>query len=360
MNNVIVKSNYTLRFSFKDRNLFVIDYHDEVNKVYFKKIVKYSIHTKYNFLLAMEYKNYKKIGDTTNKDYSFESFDDIVYVKNISIREEFSMCIKHKENESETKYLINLDIQDLCDIVTLRDLGGYRGIISQMVFMVATYDEEKISFDNFLHRNNTNMSDQVHYVAKIMKQLNEIYLERNFIHGDFKIDNILIKNEEISFIDLEFSHFFTVNNHITVMDENIPRVNLYLGSEKNVILTKNFLHIFDIYLFTISLYSFHLKKKESTDEYLLRLKEYLDMEKPDYGSIYYTYLLYKKINTVIQKNTFKLQYSNFTRFCSKRNIEYICKTSITYDHNFEENSDNILNGIVDEMSSNLFGNAVFQ
>lgn len=359
MNNTVEKPNYTLRFSFKNRNLFVIDYHDETNKVFFKKIVKYSIQTKYNFLLGMEYKNYKKIGDTTNKDYSFESFDDIIYVKNIYIRDEFSICIKHKENESYTKYCINIDIQDLCNVDILRDLGGYRGIISQMVFMVATYDDEKLSFDNFLHRNNTDMNNQVYYVAKIMKQLNEIYQEKNFIHGDFKIDNILIKNEEISFIDLEFSYFFTVNNHLTVFDENIPRVNLYLGSEKNVMLTKDFLHIFDIYLFTISLYSFHLKK-ESNNEYLLKLKEYLDMEKPEYGSIYYTYLLYKKINTVIQKNKVKLQYSNFTRYCSQRNIEFICKTSIKYEHNFEENIEQTLNGIIDDVSSNLFGNTVFQ
>ena len=96
-------------------------------------------------------------------------------------------------------------------------------------------------------------------IYSVLHDIDIAYNDIGFIHGDMKIDNILIKYptelkklpNSIIF-DLDFSYIFEKSIE-TVESYNLP-VNRYLKIEGiSSKITREFLHFFDIYIFYISL-----------------------------------------------------------------------------------------------------------
>lgn len=104
--------------------------------------------------------------------------------------------------------------------------------------LVTLYDYFKI-YNNDVTKN----------VLKVLDIVHNVFHSNNFIHGDFKLDNIMIHITNYSFkiIDLDFSLICSNIKKITDDDD----ICLYLG--KNITVNKRYLQLFDIYIFCASL-----------------------------------------------------------------------------------------------------------
>lgn len=97
------------------------------------------------------------------------------------------------------------------------------------------------------------------WIYSVLHDIDIAYNEIGFIHGDMKIDNILIKCPTVKkelpssiIFDLDFSYIFEKSIK-TVESYNLP-INRYLKIEGITSkFTRDFLHFFDIYIFYISL-----------------------------------------------------------------------------------------------------------
>ena len=140
----------------------------------------------------------------------------------------------------------------------------------RFVYLSGNYYENIIDFWELITKYKATSSNINFCVFDILRNIETAYNDIGFIHGDMKIDNVLIDtssnykkiNKTIIF-DLDFSYSFGKPN-ITSAFVNINydlMINSYLqapevsstGNQNRF--TRDFLHFFDLYFFSISLQS---------------------------------------------------------------------------------------------------------
>jgi hypothetical protein len=130
----------------------------------------------------------------------------------------------------------------------------------EFVYISGNYYPEMIDFNLFI--NNGVALNQISFcVQNILTNIETAFQEIGFVHGDMKLDNILIEttygytSAVRSFIfDLDFSIAFRTTQFKSINNA----VNRYLHINQNTVrnrLSKDFLHFFDIYLFNVTLQS---------------------------------------------------------------------------------------------------------
>jgi serine/threonine protein kinase len=163
---------------------------------------------------------------------AFDSYNTYIEYNNINIDSEIVI------NKSDKIY--NLKLRNLIDI------NNYDLLDNKFSVLIGDYDTNMITF--FEIKNNHISMDllcQIYIkIFSIIKFCNDTY---NFVHCDFKSNNILVdKNDpsnKVKIIDLEFS--FIINENTRIKDLKNKNVNLYLQLKKNVILTPKFLKFLD-------------------------------------------------------------------------------------------------------------------
>ena len=205
-----------------------------------------------------------------------------------------------------------------------------------MIFIVCDYDYRKMTFDKFLYRKNDDYEFELLTIKKIINNLETLYQEQHFIHGDLKCDNILllkdINNISPYFFDLEFSILFKKNTIKIISDCN-PRVNLYLNLNPNFVLVKDFLHIFDYYLLTMSIISYH-NSMHKINDFLSFIYKYILKEK-DAKILLFLYL-YDKINYFFKQNNINITIQTMLDYCDYDTIYKILSYSYNIDFSYIE------------------------
>jgi len=178
---------------------------------------------------------------------AFDSYNTYIEYNNINIDSEIVI------NKSDKIY--NLKLRNLIDI------NNYDLLDNKFSVLIGDYDTNMITF--FEIKNNHISMDllcQIYIkIFSIIKFCNDTY---NFVHCDFKSNNILVdKNDpsnKVKIIDLEFS--FIINENTRIKDLKNKNVNLYLQLKKNVILTPKFLKFLDIYALCVDFIYYNTDK----------------------------------------------------------------------------------------------------
>jgi hypothetical protein len=129
------------------------------------------------------------------------------------------------------------------------------------------------------------------------------------------------------FYDLEFSILFKQNT-IKILSDSNPRVNLYLNLKKNFVLIKDFLHIFDYFLLTMSVISYH-NNMNKINNFLTFVNKFTFKEK-DAKILLFLYL-YDKINYYFTKNNINITVKTMLDYCDYDTIYKI----LTYSYNID-------------------------
>jgi hypothetical protein len=360
--NITDNSNYKIIYPFKNKKIFIIEYEDVINNIFFTKIVKYSLTKEYNELLEEEYNKYQIISkNNLSLKYNFENFNQILTLNNVVFDSNIDLNIINNENS----YSIMLDTSFLNINKTDFDyyhednvsededennkINKYKKIkyklksikftIKKMCFIVCDYDYRKLTFDKVLYNKSYDYDFEYYTIKTILTNLEILYEEQHFTHGDLKCDNILLLNNDNNitpyFYDLEFSILFK-QNIIKIISHCNPRVNLYLNLKKNFILIKDFLHIFDYYLLTMSVIAYHNNMNKIND-FLLFIDKYILKEK-DAKILLFLYL-YDKINYYFIKNNINITVKTMLEYCEYDTIFKILNDS--YNDNFSYIEKNI-------------------
>ena len=111
--------------------------------------------------------------------------------------------------------------------------------------MYCELNENLATFYNYCYKQKM---QYIPTLINILHIVHTIFRPNNFIHGDFKGNNIMIDKSDnsIKIIDLDFSLICSDNNAIN--DYNL--INLYLGP---CIVTKEYLFLFDMWIFATSI-----------------------------------------------------------------------------------------------------------
>ena len=194
--------------------------------------------------------------------------------------------------------------------------------IDKFIILIEEYDRHKIILHDYLYP----LSSYDYRSNIINKCLNKLYIvhnELNMIHGDFKLNNILISkiDAQISFIDLEFSVFFNNTNEKSVKE--IKLINYYLSLYDDYKLTFSFLKLFDIFIFTISLFVsssmeynhyFKYKMEEDIERNIMKNTPYSDYY------IYFFITFIKIYDYFIKKNIYSYNHIIYYDMCRFKNI----------------------------------------
>lgn len=169
----------------------------------------------------------------SKKDKVFQVFDKLYSLTNINNRIEFRFG-----NQSL-----------LCNKNTIFPNFNNRFPDKKIIMMRSVYDSNLVSIYNVYLNYSTSIVSVIHSILDIV---NTVFRPNNFIHGDFKCNNILynISTNEIKIIDLEFS--IIVDDNIVLKEDTT--INLYLDSTDTKV-TKRFLFLFDIYILVKSILS---------------------------------------------------------------------------------------------------------
>ena len=354
MDNPKDNITYKILTPFKNKKIFIIEYEDTINDIYFTKIVKYSLTKEYNELLSEEYNKYQIVSkNNLSLRYNFENFNQIINLNNVV----FDSNIELNIINNDISYIITLDTTFLN--INKNDFDYYnednasededqenkknkykkikykfksiKFTIKKMCFIVCDYDYRKMTFDKILYNKSYDYDFELFTIKKILNNLEILYEEQHFIHGDLKCDNILLLNNGNIipyFYDLEFSILFKQNT-IKIMSHCSPRVNLYLNLNPNFILIKDFLHIFDYYLLTMSVISYHNNMNKIND-FLLFVDKYI-LKENDAKILIFLYL-YDKINYYFDKNNINITVKTMLDYCDYDTIYKILNDS--YNVNF--------------------------
>jgi hypothetical protein len=247
-----------------NNNIFILNYNDINNNISFKKIIKIPITIK-SYNEDKEYINYKIIEDLYFENY-FEKIYIIKTVENIKVNDDIEIIFNYNNN----LITINFTIENLIrlkifnsfffyenfylnkDLVNNKEHENFNNI-KKISFLIISYDLNKITLSHYLRlEDNNNLAINIIYICLL--NLTILQNEINFIHGDFKLNNILYSNinNNINFIDLEFS-LFLKNNEFTRINYD-SMFNLYLSLDNNIYISSDFLKLFDIYIFTLSFF----------------------------------------------------------------------------------------------------------
>jgi len=312
----------------------------------FTKIIKYSLTKEGNQMLSDEYSKYQiiKRNNASNK-YYFEDFNQIITLENVL----FPSIITLNIIDGNKTYNINIDSSilyfceddayyytesnkseniDENDDIIKKNKYIYNNICDEFVikkikFIICDYDKTKLTIDNYIYKNQNVLNDHINIFSSILSKLEILYDEQHFIHGDFKLDNILLKEKVPYFYDLEFS-IFMKKNTIRIENKVIPRVNLYLSLANGIILTKEFLHIFDYYLFTITIYAYYVEMKYAN--IVLKLIEE-EAKRSNQQHMLIFHYIYKRIYNYFDKNNkTKITVETMLQFCDYTTIRKIIKS----------------------------------
>ena len=180
-------------------------------------------------LLTVEYEIYSLIDHK-----SFNSFDTLLEYNDISMNTNIVMSLYGTLYQTTAQQLL---IKPWSDNFNLKMLVG-------------KYNKNIISLSQY--RRQENMIIKIYQIYEnIINIIEYCYNKWNFIHGDFKGNNILINtnNNDIKIIDFEFSLLFN-DEQIIIKDQMI---NLYLKLDIDMIITKDFANFFDIYALCVDL-----------------------------------------------------------------------------------------------------------
>ena len=335
-------TNFKIYNPVKGKKVFVIK-SDE-----FTKIVKYSLTKDGNKLLNDEYIKYNILKKNNHSQkYYFENFNQIITLDNVKFPSIISL------NIIENNIIYNVEINTELLIMTDDDIDYYTNsnqsenmeddieqtkkkekyvnqkilnefVIKNMNFIICDYDKRKVTVDNYIYKNPDIIEEHINLISSILSKLDILYDEQHFIHGDFKLDNILVKDNIPYFYDLEFS-LLLKSNTIRIDSKVVPRLNLYLGLANGVILTKDFLHLFDYYLFTITIFSYYVEMKK--EEIMLKLFE----EKSKKYGIEYNmkmfYYIYNRLYKYFNKKN-KISVETMLNHCDYLTIRRIIKSKV--------------------------------
>jgi hypothetical protein len=357
---------YKIKVPFINKKILIIEYHD--NDIYFSKIIKYSLTKEHNELLESEYKKYQIISkNNLSLKYNFENFNQIINVNNVVFDSDITLDIinnnitypiivntslfnlKKEDAEYYNKNNISEE-EDACNIIKKYKKIKYKFKtiyfnVKKVCFIICDYDYRKITFDKFIYNKNILMENELNCIKTILNNLEKLYEEQHFIHGDLKCDNILLLKDSINnsipyFFDLEFS-ILCKQNKIRIISDYEPRINLYLNLEPNFLLLKEFFHIFDYYLFTISIISYHSQLKKNL-AFISFLDEYLnendnnENDNNDNENIIFFMYIYDKICYYLKKKNIVLTVSTMFDYCDYDSIHDILNYSFNKNLSYIE------------------------
>lgn len=170
---------------------------------------------------------------------------------------------QHIANINLDGIFYQFEISEIADIFALQtyhsqEIARLEPII--FVYIAGNYYRETMDFYSFL-RLDPNIYDISYCVEHILRNIDRAYSNVGFIHGDMKIDNILIETSNTNtaqrslIFDLDFSLAFR-NSDYQILNNQMVNNYLLIGENGTNRLYKNFLHFFDIYLFNVSLQSY--------------------------------------------------------------------------------------------------------
>ena len=358
-NNTTDNITYKILTPFKNKKIFIIEYEDIINDIYFTKIVKYSLTKEYNELLTEEYNKYQIVSkNNLSLKYNFENFNQIITLNNVVFDSNIELNVINNDISYpiilDTTFLnINKNDFDYYDEDNASEdedqenkKNKYKKIkykfksikftIKKMCFIICDYDYRKMTFDKILYNKSYDYDFELFTIKKILNNLEILYEEQHFIHGDLKCDNILllkdINNITPYYYDLEFSILFKQNT-IKIISYSIPRVNLYLNLKHNFVLIKDFLHIFDYYLLTMSVISYHNNINKNND-FLLFVDKYILKEND--AKILLFFYLYNKINYYFKKNNINITIKTMLDYCEYDTIYKILNESYNVKFSYIE------------------------
>ena len=182
-------------------------------------------------LLTIEYKIYSLIDHK-----SFNSFDTILEYNDISMNTNIILSLYGT--------LYQITVQQLFKKPWFNNFN--------LKMLVGKYNKNIISFSHY-RQQEIKITEIYQIYENIINIIEYCYNKWNFIHGDFKGNNILINTDnplnDIKIIDFEFSLIFNTEQIII----NNQMINLYLNLNINMILTKDFANFFDIYTLCVDL-----------------------------------------------------------------------------------------------------------
>jgi hypothetical protein len=349
------ENNYEIFVPYKNKKIFIIKYQD--NHISFYKLLKYSLTKENNEMLTDEYNKYQIISkNNLSLKYNFENFNQIITMNNVVFDSNISLNILNNDIpytiDFNTK-ILNIDSNDIDyynedniseDEDEINKIKKSKKIkykfktinftIKKICFIVCDYDYRKSTFDKFIYKKNIEMAHEIIYIKNVLNNLESLYEEQHFIHGDLKCDNILllkdenyknnnIKNIKPYFFDLEFSILCT-QNKVKIISGYNPRINLYLNLQPNFYLLKEFFHMFDYYLFTISILSYHSELKKNIS-FVSFLDTYLNSDNDK--NIMLFFYFYDKLCFYFRKNNIELNVNTMLDYCEYETIYKILNYS---------------------------------
>jgi hypothetical protein len=359
--NITDNIRYKILNPFKNKKIFIIEYEDIINDIYFTKIIKYSLTKEYNELLTEEYNKYQIVSkNNLSLKYNFENFNQIITLNNVVFDSNIDLNIMNNDisypiildttflniNKNDIDYYDEDNISEDEDQENKKNkykkikykFKSIKFTIKKMCFIVCDYNYRKITFDKILYDKSYDYNFELFTIKKILNNLEILYEEQHFIHGDLKCDNILLLNNDNVipyFYDLEFSILFKQNT-IKIISHCNPRVNLYLNLKPNFVLIKDFLHIFDYYLLTMSVISYH-NNMNKINNFILFVDKYI-LKENDAKILLFLYL-YDKINYYFNKNNINITVNTMLDYCEYDTIHKILNDS--YNVNFSYIEKNI-------------------
>ena len=189
----------------------------------------------------------------TKRVFKFPKFKDEMYLIDFELaiykqtnHRAFSLFNDEISIDSSGKFFVLKETPDL--IIPIKNNFKYP---SNMHGLSGPRNENLVTLDIYIK------TLPIYKVANIFRRvflvLDEVFCQFNFTHGDFKQDNILIDKvtDEIYFIDFEFSIIHSTDK--TFVDGNVTPIDRYLYLPRGSYVTKDFAHLFDVFLFTVSL-----------------------------------------------------------------------------------------------------------
>jgi len=337
------------------QNIFILNYNDKENNIIFKKIIKIPI-TLEVYDINNEYNNYNLINKTPYKNY-FENIENIFFYKNIDIKTDLIINVIHDENNIEI--IINIEdiiknniiseqiffeyflhkkpknlFSELKEHYKIDQLNNY--YIKYIGFLVMNYNENNITLFDFINKYSDNTDKIIKIINKSLIKIEFLHNNLYFIHGDFKLNNILYdeNTDIIKFIDLEFS---IIEHDEFIKINKLEYINLYLDLDDKIYINIEFLKLFDIFLFTFTF--FMGKSLKYNNIFITELKE--DNIIPNQNKYYCIFIIiYKTLyNYSITKNISFTNISNneFYNCCTFKSIHKILILNKIVDNKYIDN-----------------------
>lgn len=284
-------------------SVYLLTFYNLEKPVY--KILKIAVKKETKFY---EYNIYKTLLEKCI-NYNVENFKDYYLFNEININSKLKLKF-----DEDTIIITTLNIIE--EYMTYDTDHNLKEKINISILSGNYYPKNKI-FDSIIKY--INNEELINMINRILINLTNARTQTNFKHCDFKINNILIREDNTpSLFDFDFSLFLGDKEKIEIQNSSTPKVNLYLQLPKGTKINGLFLKLFDIYLFTLSfIYSYNLHKINE----LLMIKNLLDYKLSneklcvDYCSDFYIFwLIYSRLLLNLPSFFTETIYFDFAKF----------------------------------------------